>query len=254
MALSSSGSSEATGGVPSAEPRPIVLRAYAEPAIQTASRGGGWASRPSHYTLIFDCETTPDRDQPPALWRLPGPGRRASRRGRILLRSRRRRRGGADQPADKPPGGLEAGGPLRTSWRRCSTKLGYEPDATIVGFNLPFDISRLAIGHESARAVRRPDGSVDRSMQGGFTFKLSPLPGRPHVRVRHLNRHAAFINFAAPNDPGGRRAASRGFFVDVKTLAKALTGKSFRLRRSGADAGGAPKGQLFKDFAPKDRC
>src|SRR6185437_14840875 len=67
--------------------------------------------------------------------------------------------------------------------------------ALIVGFNLPFDISRLAIGHESARAVRRKDGIVDRSMQGGFSFKLSEDPRNPNVVVRHLSRRAAFIRF-----------------------------------------------------------
>jgi hypothetical protein len=40
---------------------------------------------------------------------------------------------------------------------------GRDVGAQIVGFNLPFDISRLAIDHDSAR----------RSMRGGFTFKLS---------------------------------------------------------------------------------
>jgi len=46
---------------------------------------------------------------------------------------------------------------------------GYAVGAEIVGFNLPFDISRLAIGHSSAR----------RSMRGGFSLTLSETrPGR----------------------------------------------------------------------------
>ena len=40
----------------------------------------------------------------------------------------------------------------------------YDLRASIVGFNLPFDISRLAIEHGSARG---------KAMRGGFTFKLS---------------------------------------------------------------------------------
>jgi hypothetical protein len=55
--------------------------------------------------------------------------------------------------------------------------------ARIVGFNLPFDISRLAIGHDTARAVRRAGGKVDRSMQGGFSFTLSPDAKKGHVRI-----------------------------------------------------------------------
>lgn len=48
----------------------------------------------------------------------------------------------------------------------------YDLRASIVGFNLPFDISRLAIRHGSARG---------KAMRGGFTFKLSPLWWRPAV-------------------------------------------------------------------------
>ena len=45
---------------------------------------------------------------------------------------------------------------------------GYELRATIVGFNLPFDLSRLAIRHGSAR--RRP-------MRGGFSFQCRKIVG-----------------------------------------------------------------------------
>jgi hypothetical protein len=106
--------------------------------------------------------------------------------------------------------------------------------ATIVGFNLPFDISRLAIGHETARAVvRRKSKIVDRSMQGGFTFKLSNDPGAGNVRIKHLSRRAAFINFAglreATSEDGDRPTTDRGFFVDLRTLSAALTSQSHTL-------------------------
>lgn len=94
--------------------------------------------------------------------------------------------------------------------------------ATIVGFNLPFDISRIAIDHGSARVVPRGDGTVDRSMEGGFTFKLSNNPENSNLRVKHLSRRAAFINFARP-------APERGFFLDLRTLAAALTSQSHTL-------------------------
>jgi len=42
-------------------------------------------------------------------------------------------------------------------------KIGYRANAAIVGFNLPFDISRIASGHSEAR------GST---MRGGFSFEL----------------------------------------------------------------------------------
>jgi hypothetical protein len=68
-------------------------------------------------------------------------------------------------------------------------KLAYELRATIVGFNLPFDISRLAVGHNSAR--RRP-------MRGDFSFQLSENRWRPRIQVKHLSRRASMIRFTAP--------------------------------------------------------
>ncbi|MDQ7076642.1 MAG: hypothetical protein Q9M45_02160 [Robiginitomaculum sp.] len=46
---------------------------------------------------------------------------------------------------------------------------GYDKGGTIVGFNLPFDISRIAIRHGVARLALR----------GGFSFKVSENRERP---------------------------------------------------------------------------
>lgn len=106
--------------------------------------------------------------------------------------------------------------------------IGWKLGATIIGFNLPFDVSRIAIGHGSARTA----------MRGGFTFKLSRQKIFPNIQIKHLSRRAAFIRFAKPMgqmDPGSmrkRRLRSlerRGHFVDVKTLAGALFERSFSL-------------------------
>jgi hypothetical protein len=113
---------------------------------------------------------------------------------------------------------------------------GRDVGAQIVGFNLPFDISRLAIDHDSAR----------RSMRGGFTFKLSEKEGRANVVVKHLSQKAALIRFAGekpekaedeteetdPDTPHESEVPAdpdRGYFVDLKTLAAALTGGSHSL-------------------------
>src|SRR4029077_16704294 len=107
--------------------------------------------------------------------------------------------------------------------------MGYDLRGTIVGFNLPFDLSRLAIKHGSAR------GKV---MRGGFTFKLSRLWWRPAVQVRHLNARASLIQFTHPTKrrdaPGQwkRKIAPRsrrGSFIDLKTIASALLSRSFSL-------------------------
>ena len=60
---------------------------------------------------------------------------------------------------------------------------GYAVGAQIVGFNLPFDLSRLAIRHASAR----------RSMRGGFSLTLSE--DWPPVAVKHLSQRSALIRF-----------------------------------------------------------
>jgi hypothetical protein len=112
----------------------------------------------------------------------------------------------------------------------------YRLNATIIGFNLPFDISRLAITHDSARV---PTGANAHPIRGGFTFKLSHKKYYPNVRVKHMNSRAALISFAAPmGQPDSRGQRGRGFkkqtkrghFIDIKTLSAALFAKSFSLK------------------------
>jgi hypothetical protein len=114
----------------------------------------------------------------------------------------------------------------------------YAVGAQIVGFNLPFDLSRLAIRHASAR----------RSMKGGFSLTLSE--DWPPVAVKHLSQRAALIRFTGdrpaaettaeeesdddsdaetPDETEKKIGPDRGYFVDVKTLAAALTSKSHSL-------------------------
>ncbi len=94
----------------------------------------------------------------------------------------------------------------------------------IVGFNLPFDISRLAI---------KPAEPARKGMLGGFSFVLSPDIKRPHVRVKANSRHMAMIDVSSnpPKEDDGapKPLPEPGFFVDVKTLAFALTAESHSL-------------------------
>ena len=96
-------------------------------------------------------------------------------------------------------------------------------------FNLPFDISRLAIGHSPSRG---------RIMKGGFSFQLLQSRNWPNVQIKHLSSRVSLIRF--PTQPGfvaGRGMRKRkikptprpGYFVDVRTLAAALTSRSFDL-------------------------
>ena len=139
---------------------------------------------------------------------------------------------------------------------------GYDLRATIVGMNLPFDISRLAIRHNSARG----------KMKGGFTFQLSSDPRRARVQIRHLNSKSAFIQFAAPPKQrtvrGSRRrnintAVRRGSFVDLRTIAAALFSRTFSLksladhlqtksRKHEAEAHGAQLTSEYVEYAVQD--
>jgi hypothetical protein len=141
--------------------------------------------------------------------------------------------------------------------------VGYDLGATIVGFNLPFDISRLAIGHASARG---------RKMHGGFTFRLSRNRHWPAVQVKHLSQRAALIRFVAQRGKvagrgmrrrGHRLATRRGYFLDVKTLAAALTSRSFSLatlaefldvpgRKQTVDEHGGSLTEAYLDYAMQD--
>jgi hypothetical protein len=101
----------------------------------------------------------------------------------------------------------------------------YDNCATVVGFNLPFDIARIAVDATPGRG---------RNL-GGFSFILAQgneakghreRKHRPRVHVQHINSHASFISFATPY-----KAAKewKGDFVDLRTLTFALTAKSHTL-------------------------
>ena len=111
--------------------------------------------------------------------------------------------------------------------------VGYKLRASIVGFNLPFDISRLATDHTAARVT-----PWNKIMQGGFSFKLSENVNSPRVQIRHVSSRQSFIQFAATrgqrttkgNRKKGRyERVRRGYFLDIKTLAAALTSTSHSL-------------------------
>jgi hypothetical protein len=107
---------------------------------------------------------------------------------------------------------------------------GQEVGALIIGFNLPFDLSRLATAHTYGKG----------SMKGGFSFTYADR--RQNIRVKHLSQRAAFINFAGKGKSD--RAPDRGFFVDVKTLAASLLGQSFTLASLSALLKTTPKSPL----------
>lgn len=209
----------------------IAIRAYSErpDRVPLGSRPFGTELEPSPWTLIFDCETTIDAIQQLRV------GFFQVRKGKTL----------EIEGIFVDPSNITASEEkliqayadthslivLTISEFRSNIflKYGYIRCGTVVGFNLPFDLSRIALSHSPAR----------RSMREGFSFALTQDKQDPRVRVKHLSPRAAIIDFATPGDqdtPRGMRnrelkvPAFRGHFVDVKTLASALTSRRFNLR------------------------
>ncbi len=219
--------------VPAPIEQPIALRAYAVPQtgngsqMTTTNNEGSAPLGPSDYSLIFDTETTTTAEQ----------------RLRVGCYQLRKKKELVEEGLFFDPKALNSKERRRLLGyaRRHDLKLrtvsefieaifyrqAYLLNALIIGFNLPFDLSRLAIKHGPAKGKK---------MGGGFSLTLSE--NWPPVRIKHLSRTASLIDFAAP---GGQRSARsmrrrrhrrpprRGFFSDVRSLAAALTGSSHSL-------------------------
>jgi hypothetical protein len=211
----------------------IAVRAFAPPEKQDDKKAAPKRSfkptPPSKWTLVFDTETTVDAAQRLRI------GTYQFRKGDELDEA-----GLFCDPAALSEAELEItkrfagdnGLTLRTVAEFVDDVLfdrAYDLRASIVGFNLPFDISRLATDHGSARG---------KAMRGGFTFKLSQRRWRPAIQIRHLNARASLMQFTHPpkprNSPSQRNRKiaprqRRGSFIDLKTIAAALLSRSFNL-------------------------
>ena len=106
--------------------------------------------------------------------------------------------------------------------------------ALVVGFNLPFDLSRLAADYAPKRNVRSTEA---------WTLRLLPpsdpafayLPG---LHIQHVDARKSFISFTGVR---GKRLAYRGSFIDLKTLTAALTGAGHSLKSAGEALGCSSK-------------
>lgn len=95
--------------------------------------------------------------------------------------------------------------------------------AKCVGFNLPFDLSRLAIYFTESR-----------KQKNGFSFKLLENPYNPNLVIKSLNSKASFIEFTKPVRRKSEKKLPhyRGCFVDLKTLTFSLTNESYSLKKA----------------------
>jgi hypothetical protein len=107
--------------------------------------------------------------------------------------------------------------------------------ALIVGFNLPFDIARIAVRWTEAQ-------------KGGFSFVLSELGEkhldnihRPRIRISPLNGVAERIELTAVHLKSEQNRWRRGRFLDLHTLAFALTDESYSLAAAIQAFGSSPQ-------------
>ena len=221
---------------------PVSLRAYVGPQHRevvdpkSTNRKAPRSPAPaSPWTLIFDCETTTHPGQALRFGTYQFREREALDESGIFYDA-----DGVTEAELKTLRSYAATNGLELRTREAFVDevffaRAYALRATIVGFNLPFDISRLAINHGTART---PLDFESGGMRGAFTFKLSEQKIYPNVRVKHLSQRAALISFAATmrqRDGRGHRRRDlpvgirRGHFIDVKTIAGALFARGFSL-------------------------
>lgn len=108
----------------------------------------------------------------------------------------------------------------------------YGDEALVVGFNLPFDLSRLAVRAAPAR----------RDFYGGFSLQLADYrtddgswrenPHRPRIVYKTIDSKRALIQFSSSHEqaPWEPHWSFGGRFLDLRTLAFALTNKSHSLQ------------------------
>jgi hypothetical protein len=120
-------------------------------------------------------------------------------------------------------------------------RVGYKARALIVGFNLPFDLSRIAVDAAPARGKFRGGFSLELWRRPGRTKRGLPHPYRPRLRIQHVDSKCSFMAFGShkeidkidqrpagglPPDPA---YVFTGHFLDLRTLAFALTGEPHSL-------------------------
>ena len=224
--------------VPEPEELEVAVRGWAT-SPSHANKSSMWTTRlweapgPSEWMLVFDTETTTDHVQ-----RLRFGGWQAHRAGLL------QRHGLFYDPETVTDDELDAlkqvAGdqglelhPVGEWIEEVFFPLAVDLSATVVGHNLFFDLTRLAIGHDTTR-------SRDPRMRGGFSLKLTEDPTRPRILVKRASPSTTFIQFTVPDgrspeqrqqEHGFDAPPYRGFFVDTASLANALLGGKWSLRK-----------------------
>ena len=118
----------------------------------------------------------------------------------------------------------------------------YRQRAMVVGFNLPFDISRLAVKWGTARSrgpfLRRVSGSRSPRSPARSRAIRARRSGAHRSPIKPIDSKRALIGFLRPGGPRTSRRSlgfehHSGQFLDLHTLVRALTDESHSLKSAG---------------------
>jgi hypothetical protein len=219
---------------------PIAVRAYPKPLARRTKSGSAKPrlERPPKYALIIDTETTTDATQ-----RLTFGSYRV-----YDLPKDRLVREGLIYADDLPAADLDVlrayveshaddrGGQIRLLSNRefvheVMWQIGYRARGTIVGFNLPFDLSRLAVGWVPGRRDARNGFSLRMFDWLDSHGNLRQHHWRPNIGIKSVGGRRQLITFRSPGQRAEREIDPpyRGSFLDLQTLTRALTDRSASL-------------------------
>lgn len=107
----------------------------------------------------------------------------------------------------------------------------YKIGTLCIGFNLPFDLTRIAIRAGPGRGKHRRK----------FLLQLSTRFNLPRIRIEAISGRAAFIEFAPKKKlDDWEKPFFRGRFLDLATLVTAFTGERHTLLSAGRRFGAVP--------------
>src|SRR2546422_1500833 len=98
----------------------------------------------------------------------------------------------------------------------------YDLETLCIGFNLPFDLTRIAIKSTNTR----------RRKKDAFSLELAETRRYPRLHITHASNTLSFIEWGSLKDKGQK---FKGNFVDLRTLCHALTDEKHSLE-SACDA------------------
>jgi hypothetical protein len=215
-----------------------AVRAWAVPVYQRYREEHASSERfrdpgPSDWALVFDCETSRDLSL-----RLRVGCYQVRKKGRLRSSGLFVDEDALSEADRAVIGGYAAERGLTVSSRaefveQVFMRYAVFRRAWVVGHNLAFDLSRLAVDHGPAKDKRG-------TMRGGFTLTLSANPKRPHVQLKKAGARSTLIRLTLREgrsaetrnrERGGDLDDHRGYFVDTGQAATALLSGAFSLQR-----------------------